>query len=338
MAKTSWALALCLLTTSAAYAQEPREGEFGAEEAPRGGRAERGERGERGGFGRNGEGEGGFGRGGEGGFGRGGENGEEGGRGFGRGGFGGRRGNPLFSALDTDGDGSISKVELRKAVANLAKLDADGDGNITQEEAGGGGPGGPGGPGFGGPGGAMGDSAEMVNQIMTQDKNGDGRLTLDEVDERTARMLQRADQNNDQAIDRNELSTAIDQMRQRFGGGPGGGFGGPGGGGGGFGGRGGDDATQRIMSLDKNGDGKISQDEAPESEQVRGMLRQADANGDGTVDAKEMEQFSRRMGGRMRGATGRDGQAGPLDRFNRGNDADNPAGGRTRRTRDDEQG
>ena len=330
MAKTSWALALCLLTSSAAYAQEPREGEFGAEEAPRGQRGERG-------FGRNGEGAGGFGRGVEGGevggrgFGRGGEGG------FGRGGFGGRRSNPLFSALDTDGDGSISKVELRKAVANLAKLDADGDGNITQEEAGGGGPGGPGGPGFGGPGGAMGDSAQMVNQIMTQDKNGDGRLTLDEVDERTARMLQRADQNNDQAIDRNELSTAIDQMRQRFGGG---GFGGPGGGGfgGPGGGRGGDDATQRIMSLDKDGDGKISVDEAPESEQVRGMLRQADANGDGAVDASEIEQFSRRMGGRMRGATGRDGQAGPLDRFNRGGDAENPAEGRTRRTRDDEQG
>lgn len=315
MAKTSWALALCLLTSSAAYAQEPREGEFGAEEAPRGGRGERGERG-------------GFGRGGEGGFERGGDNGEEGGRGFGRGGFGGRRGNPLFSALDTDGDGSISKVELRKAVANLAKLDADGDGNITQEEAGGG-PGGPGGP--------MGDPSQMVDRMMSADQNGDGKLTADEVDPRMGMMLRGADQDGDGAVSKDELTTAVEQMQQRMGGGgfggPGGGFGGPGGGG-----RGGNDATQRIMSLDKNGDGKISLDEAPDSEQVRGMLRQADANGDGTVDASEMEQFSRRMGGRMRGATGRDGQAGPLDRFNRGNDAENPSDRRSRRTRDDEQG
>jgi Ca2+-binding EF-hand superfamily protein len=315
MAKTSWAIALCLLTASAAFAQAPRGrnpgDEFG-EEAPRG---QRGERGDRGGFGR---GEGG----------RGSETGEDGGRGFGRGGFGGRRGNPLFSALDTDGDGSISKAELRKAVANLAKLDADGDGNITQEEAGAGGPGGPGGP-MGG----MGDPAQMVDRMMSADQNGDGKLTPDEVDPRMGMMLRGADTDGDGAVSKEELTAAMQQMQQRMGGGQGGGFGGPQG----FGGRGGNDMTAQFMAMDKNGDGKITPDEAPE--QARAMLRQADADGNGEVDAREMAQFSRQMGGRMRGAVGgAQGQGGPGSRFGRGADAEGDADAaprRTRRGRDD---
>ena len=75
--------------------------------------------------------------------------------------------------------------------------------------------------------------------------------------------------------------------------------------------------TERMMAMDANGDGKITPDEAPE--QARGMLRQADADGNGEVDAKEMAQFSRQMGGRMRGAVGgAQGQGGPGGRFGRG--------------------
>ena len=318
MAKTCWALALCLLATSAAFAQAPRGrdagAEFGEEDAPRGERGERGER-EGGRFGRGGEGEG------EG-------EGEEGGR-FGRGGFGGfRRPNPLFTALDVDGDGSISKAELRKAVANLAKLDADGDGNITQEEAGGGGPGGPGGP--------MGDPTQMVDMAMRADQNGDGKLTADEVtDPRQQMMLRSADADGDGAVSREELTTAMEQFQRRMGGGPG--FGGPGGA---FGGRGGGDMTERMMAMDKNGDGKITPDEAPE--QARGMLRQADADGNGEVDANEMAQWSRRMGGRARGEFGAArGEGGPAGRSSRGNEEAGDEGGarsdrRSRRGQDEE--
>ena len=54
----------------------------------------------------------------------------------GREGFGGfRRPNPMFEAIDANGDGTINNVELRKAIAALRKLDADGDGNITLAEA-----------------------------------------------------------------------------------------------------------------------------------------------------------------------------------------------------------
>lgn len=170
---------------------------------------------------------------------------------------------------------------------------------------------------------------QFVDQVMTQDKNGDGKLTLNEVDERTAMMLSRADANGDKAIDRAELTTAMEQMRQRFGGGPGGA--GPGGPAGGFG-RGGDNMTERMMSFDKNGDGQLSPDEVPE--QARGALRGADANGDGKIDASELEQASRRMGGRARGVGA---GAGPGGRFDRGgeDEADGAeANRRSRRGRD----
>lgn len=41
---------------------------------------------------------------------------------------------PLFSAIDTDGDGLISASELDNVVAALKSLDKNGDGEITREE------------------------------------------------------------------------------------------------------------------------------------------------------------------------------------------------------------
>ncbi|MDA7916060.1 EF-hand domain-containing protein, partial [Verrucomicrobia bacterium] len=60
----------------------------------------------------------------------------------------GGRPTPLFAALDSDKDGTISKVELKQAMASLKKLDKNNDGQITMEEISGGrGPGGPRGEG-----------------------------------------------------------------------------------------------------------------------------------------------------------------------------------------------
>jgi Ca2+-binding EF-hand superfamily protein len=226
-----------------------------------------------------------------------------------RGGFGGfRRPNPMFEAIDANGDGSINNTELRKAIAALKKLDADGDGNITLAEASPqGGPGGRG--GFGGPFGG-GDPEQMINGMIQQmDRNRDGQIGLDEVqDERSLQFLSRfRDINGDGKLNRQELAAGMEQMRGQFGGGRG--FGG-----GGFDSR---QMTERMMANDQNGDGKLQEDEVPE--QFRGMLRGADQNNDGAIDAREMEESSRRMGERFRGGGGRG--------FGRGGDNDDAEGG-----------
>ena len=70
--------------------------------------------------------------------------------------------NPMFEAIDADGDGVITKSELRRAIVQLRKLDTDKDGNITLAEVS---PqGGPGGPmGRGGP---FGDPGQMIDRLM----------------------------------------------------------------------------------------------------------------------------------------------------------------------------
>ncbi len=150
---------------------------------------------------------------------------------------------PLMEALDSDKDGQLSKEEIEGAVAALKKLDKDNDGKLSQEEIGwppmgrgmggrggpGGGPGGFGGPGggpgggprgFGGPGGGRGpggfgggpDGVDLVQRIMSNDKDNDGKVTKDELPEFMQRMLERADTNKDGAIDKNEAKTMAETI------------------------------------------------------------------------------------------------------------------------------
>lgn len=252
-----------------------------------------------------------------------GERGERGDRGGPGEGFRGRRSNPLFEALDVDGDGMITARELRQAVRNLKELDADGDGNISLEEASPArGPGGFGGRGFG-------DPQAMLDRVMENDADGDGQLSQDEIPEFLARMLTGADTNADGLLSRDEIQQAMQNMR----GGPGGGFGGPGGGfggpGGGFGRGMGDPEmmTRQIMSADRDGDGMISANEM--NPQMAGMLRGADTNGDGALNAKEVRQAVETMRQRMQQFRGQGG-------FGRGG---GPEGGdprERRRNRDEE--
>jgi len=69
-----------------------------------------------------------------------------------------------------------------------------------------------------------------------------------------------------------------------LGGGPGGGRGGAGGG---RGGRGGGRGMPDLTSLDTNGDGRVSRDEAPE--QMQRFFGQMDSNGDGFITADELQ-------------------------------------------------
>jgi Ca2+-binding EF-hand superfamily protein len=200
--------------------------------------------------------------------------------------------NAMFSIIDADSDGVITKAELRRAVTQLRKLDTDKDGNITLVEVSAGGPGGPSG---------FGDPAQFVDRMLQNDKNGDGKLTIDEVPEFMKPMLEGADANGDGAIDRNELATVAENMQNRFRG-PGGVPGGPGGfrGAGGFADRPFDanQMTGRLMQNDRNGDGRLTTDEVPP--QAMGMLQGGDRNGDGAIDAAEMQVIMRRMGERGR--------------------------------------
>lgn len=81
------------------------------------------------------------------------------------------------------------------------------------------GPGGTGGPG--GPGGG-----DFVERPMSFDKNGDDKITKDEMPQRMKeRLLQRADANGDGALDKQAVTKFAERMGQRRGGpgGPGGG-------------------------------------------------------------------------------------------------------------------
>ncbi|MFV0444579.1 MAG: EF-hand domain-containing protein [Planctomycetaceae bacterium] len=150
----------------------------------------------------------------------------EGGRGF-EGGRGGRGGfpNPIFDAIDTNKDGTISAQELDGAAAALKTLDKDGDGKITREEVRpqfgvfGRGEGG----GSGREGGGPPTPESFVNGMMERDANKDGKLSAEELGERGARMLAANDTNGDKQLDREELMKAAASMMERFRGGRSGG-------------------------------------------------------------------------------------------------------------------
>lgn len=140
----------------------------------------------------------------------------EGGRGRGEGGPPPRM-NPLFAALDANGDGVIDEQEIANAPAALKKLDRNGDGKLTEEEVrpAFGGRGGPGGPG--GPGGAV-NVDEVVARMLQFDKNADGKLSKDELPERMQGMLERGDTDKDGFLSRDELvQLAREQARSRGG-------------------------------------------------------------------------------------------------------------------------
>jgi Ca2+-binding EF-hand superfamily protein len=95
-------------------------------------------------------------------------------------------------ALDTDGDGQLSAVEIAAASASLAKLDKNHDGKITSEEysqklkdetAG----------------------TELLTRLMVMDRNGDGVLTVSEVPERMKPMFERGDANHDGKLTGEEI-------------------------------------------------------------------------------------------------------------------------------------
>jgi Ca2+-binding EF-hand superfamily protein len=145
---------------------------------------------------------------------------------------GGGASDPLFALLDTDGDGVISAKELKRAIIVLKELDTNKDGSISWEEvlaaskggpaasAVGAGPGDPpqgAGTGFAGGGAAGGgEESQAFKRFMQYDKNGDGKLSADELPPQMAGLLRNADLNHDGFIDARELEIAVKQMGDRM--------------------------------------------------------------------------------------------------------------------------
>jgi Ca2+-binding EF-hand superfamily protein len=180
-------------------------------------------------------------------------------------------------------------------VAALKSLDIDGDGNISLAEA-------------SPPMGPAGDPNQQMEQMFTQsDKNGDGKLTANELPEGAGRTLQQADQDGDGALSREEVAAAMQARQGMFGG---------------QGGRGGFDPSmgqqmmQQMRQLDVNGDGQLTPNEVPP--QFRGMLQGADRNNNQAIDWQELQgamgqMGQRRGGGGFGGERGFGGEQPPAD-------------------------
>jgi collagen type III alpha len=221
-------------------------------------------------------------------------------------GFGGP---DLFRALDTDSDGKLSKDELAKAVDALMKHDKNGDGQLTPDELAEGirGPGRPGDGRFppeapGAPGDGPGRFVEGM--IQRADKDGDGKLSKDEVPELLRSRFDDMDGNKDGYLDKEELAKSGERLRERMreqGGAPPGFGGRPGAG---APGRPGGDANlganrERVATMlrehDKDADGRISAKEFGEDRAEQ--FKQIDANADGFLTPDEV---ARGLGARDR--------------------------------------
>jgi hypothetical protein len=80
---------------------------------------------------------------------------------------------------------------------------------------------------------------DLVERLMAYDKNGDGKVTKDELPERMQGLIEQGDRNGDGALDRDEIRRLSERGPPGPGGRPQGGPGGPGGPGGRPGGPGG---------------------------------------------------------------------------------------------------
>lgn len=150
-------------------------------------------------------------------------------------------GDAMLRFLDKNTDTKVTAEEFSGLKALFTNLDRDTNGSLTVEELNplyqslmrreGGGPGGQGGQGRQGEGRGQGQGGQGgqgrqgepggQRQMMTfaeMDKNGDKKLTQDELPERMAPMIERLDQNKDGALDETEWNARMNRQ-----GGPGGG-------------------------------------------------------------------------------------------------------------------
>ena len=134
----------------------------------------------------------------------------------------------------------------------------------------------------------------MAERIRSRDRDGDGKLSRDEMPEQMARRFDAMDRDGDGTIDEAELTRSAGRR-------PGGRNRQPG-----ARPRSPEAFIARMMQNDRDGDGKLSRDEMPE-QMVRRFDRM-DSNADGTIDGEELAEMAKRFGGRGRpGGPGADG-------------------------------
>ena len=203
---------------------------------------------------------------------------------------------PLMQALDADKDGNLSKAELENATVSLSALDQNGDGDLTYEEI-----------------------SPFIGRESRRAGNGRGervRRFRGERDRRTERPRRPNRPGSDYADSRSrrrgpdgerrrsregrrrpegpEGRQREDRRRNRFE-------------------RGGPESRQprglgrpnpeqmlrRFLSLDKNGDEKVSREEMPD--RLQGMLERFDKDGDGALNEQELgEAIKRRLRGQQK--------------------------------------
>jgi hypothetical protein len=121
--------------------------------------------------------------------------------------------------MDADGDGTVTPVEYKKAMAALHKAHKDSKGNMTYEKAAddnananaAGADPAQGAAAGGGP------QQQEAGRFMQQyDRNGDGVLTPDELPPQLAAALRDADTNHDRRIDPAELAAFAAKMGDRM--------------------------------------------------------------------------------------------------------------------------
>lgn len=208
----------------------------------------------------------------------------------------------LFRFMDKNGDGKVLPDEVaeerREMFKNtLSRGDKDGDGALSLEEfkavgfgrPGAGTPGAPGATGMP----PMPGNSPLFRAL---DTNGNGKIEADEL-AKAGDSLKALDRNKDGVLTPDEIGPPgglAGQPAQ-----PGRPAGAP---------QGGEAQAflERIKQADKNGDGKLSKDEAPE--RLKENFDRLDANGDGFIDQAEVS----RLAGRR--PQGQPGQGNPQRR------------------------
>jgi Ca2+-binding EF-hand superfamily protein len=134
--------------------------------------------------------------------------------------------NALLAAMDTDGDGVVSKIEMNKAMAALRKVHKDNKGNMVVPDKAATDPNaaaaagvdptqGPGGVGAAATGDAR-NNNEAMGWFTRYDANHDGRLSANEVPAQAGAMLGAADLNGDGFIDAREFQAFSRKMGDRM--------------------------------------------------------------------------------------------------------------------------